>query len=234
MKSTRRSETDISDLCFARFDAMVEQGARYAVFDLDGTILRSNIVMPYVYVRRRMMHPCLFWFWFVGYLVYAGIYYRWLDARSRLLFQKRFFRRYERLPYDGVCRWSARYAQTALQHRSIVPVRELLDHLKSRGVAVSILSTGITPVVEPIAAALGVSCNCIEVKNVNGRCEVSLEALEGFKERIIEAFDPACTIAVADSRHDLPILQRVRFPVVVAGKYRAWMGQVSDAIWIKP
>lgn len=212
---------------------MIDQGARYAVFDLDGTLLRSNIVWPYMHARRRLMNPYLYWFWCLGFLLYAGIYYRWLDARGRSLFQKRFYRRYERLPYEAVCRWSARYVQTALKHRRIAPALELLGYLKSRGVAVSILSTGIAPVVEPIAAVLGVGCTCIGLNDADGLCKVALDSLEGFKERFIQTLDPARTIAVADDIHDLPVLRYVRYPVVVGRRYRPWMQQLSDGLLVR-
>lgn len=238
---------------------IIAKGAGQAVFDVDNTIVRTNITELYIYMKLKKMKERMSGFaatdgagdakwedririklltrffpvrrllWLSGFALLAP-YYLLLDYFSREAFQRVFYRRYSEFSRSDIERESRQFFQEVLVHRFIPAARDLLVCLKERGVSVMLLSTNIEPVVREVAKCFDVPYVCLKLNESNGRALVDLGNLSRFKQREIERFNPETTIAIADSKHDLPVLMHARHAVVVAKRRKRWMRKLKNSV----
>ena len=84
-----------------------------AFFDVDGTLTRTNVLMPLAWYQRAHLPPWRYYLWLTGLLLHVPIY--WLvDRIDRSLFVRLFYRRYAGLPAEPVRRWHHHYFLTIL------------------------------------------------------------------------------------------------------------------------
>lgn len=206
-------------------------GIRHAVIDVDNTIVRTNIVELYLYMKRkRMKGPARrlkWWMWLVPFALFRVPLYLAVDFRNREAFQRLFYKRYGEFTVAEVEEDAAAFFGEVLSAKRIRSTHDLIPELKRRGIEVMLLSTNIEPVVKQVARYFGVSYTCLRLLESEGRACVDLEPLPDFKGRAIAAYEPSTTLAVADSKHDLPVLSYVEHPIIVADKRKRWMERVG-------
>lgn len=78
--------------------------AKAAFFDVDGTIAKTNIVWPYVYLRLRELPMLARLFW-VPYFSTLSILYRLADKIDRGLLCRLFYFNYRGRPAGAACEW---------------------------------------------------------------------------------------------------------------------------------
>ncbi|MFC4767123.1 haloacid dehalogenase-like hydrolase, partial [Effusibacillus consociatus] len=110
----------------------------------------------------------------------------------------------------------------------------LIVHLKKKGVKVVLLSHNIEPLIKQYAKYFNVPYVCLSVKPNGNRCEVDLSKLADFKLREIQKYDPSKTIAIGDSKHDFPVLNYVKYPIVVCHKKEKWIDNLQNKPLIIP
>ena len=67
---------------------------KVAFFDVDNTIIRSNVVKPYVYMRMNEL-SALDYLWFVPLMALRAVAFLAIDRFDRSLFNKIFYRLYK-------------------------------------------------------------------------------------------------------------------------------------------
>jgi HAD superfamily hydrolase (TIGR01490 family) len=209
-----------------------------AVFDVDGTLVQTNVI-EYFFWMRLQDQPLTDWPRFLAGL--AGKSPRWLylERRSRAEFQRSFYREYDGLDVERMRRLGQE-ALTTVTLRRMFPegVRRLREHRRA-GHRVLLLTGALDVVVEPLAELLEVDVDCAHLLVRDGRLTGDLKSppaagearatlLEEYARR--HGLDLAQSFAYADAISDLPMLEAVGTPVVVnpdarlsqIGSQRGW------------
>ncbi len=194
-----------------------------AVFDVDGTLVETNVVEYFLWMRLRAQ-PLEDWPAFMAEMLREAPRWLYLERRSRAEFQRSFYRQYDGLDYE-VMRRLGREALNAVTLRRVYPegMRRIREH-KRAGHHVLLLTGALDVVVEPLAELLEVEVDCAHLLEKDGRMTGDLQSpppagearatlLEEYASRhglvLSESF------AYADSLSDLGMLELVSTPVVV-------------------
>ncbi len=200
------------------------RGDVLAVFDVDGTLVETNVVEYYFWMRLKAQ-PLEDWPAFLARM--AGQAPRWLylERRSRADFQRSFYREYEGLDYEEMKRLG-REALNEVTLRRVYPdgVRRVREHQRA-GHRVLLLTGALDVVVAPLAELLGVEVDCAHLLvDGEGRLTGDLakpppagEARGALLEEYAGAngVELGESFAYADSLSDLPMLELVGTPVAV-------------------
>ncbi len=90
-----------------------DDGMVAAFFDVDGTLTRTNVVVPLAWFQRAHLPRWRYRLWFIGLLMRAPLY--WLiDRFDRSLFVRLFYRHYAGLPAEVLRRWHKNHFATTL------------------------------------------------------------------------------------------------------------------------
>ncbi|HUP19781.1 MAG TPA: HAD family hydrolase [Gemmatimonadota bacterium] len=197
---------------------------RAAFFDVDGTLVDSDIVRYGVEIRTAEKGRAARLLWVAGFLPRVP-WYLALDAVSRTAFQKSFYRLYRGLPAEEMGRRSAALYETYVRPRLRPEALLRLQKHVRKGDTVVLVTGSVEPIVRPLADDLGVRhvlAPRLEVEGgvVSGRLEGDplagerkADAVRGFAaERGIDLGD---SFAYGDSPDDLPMLEAVGRPAVV-------------------
>jgi HAD superfamily hydrolase (TIGR01490 family) len=194
-----------------------------AVFDVDGTLVETNVVEYFLWMRLRAQ-PLEDWPGFMAQMLREAPRWLYLERRSRAEFQRSFYREYDGLDYE-VMKRLGREALDAVTLRRIYPegMRRIREH-KRAGHRVLLLTGALDVVVEPLAELLDVEVDCAHLLMKDGRLTGDLQSpppageargmlLEEYAGRngivLSESF------AYADSLSDLGMLELVGTPVAV-------------------
>ena len=194
-----------------------------AVFDVDGTLVETNVVEYFLWMRLRAQ-PLEEWPAFMARMLRQAPRWLYLERRSRAEFQRSFYREYEGLDPE-VMKRLGREALDAVTLRRVYPegMRRIREH-KRAGHRVLLLTGALDVVVEPLAALLEVEVDCAHLLIKDGRLTGDLQSpppagearaalLEDYAER--SGIMLADSFAYADSLSDLPMLEMAGTPVVV-------------------
>jgi alcohol-forming fatty acyl-CoA reductase len=194
-----------------------------AVFDVDGTLVETNIVEYFFWMRLRAQ-PLEDWPSFMAQMLREAPRWLYLERRSRAEFQRSFYREYDGLDYE-VMRRLGREALNAVTLRRVYPegMRRIREH-KRAGHRVLLLTGALDVVVEPLAELLDVEVDCAHLLVKDGRLTGDLAAPPPAGEArgtLLEEYAArngvvlADSFAYADSLSDLGMLELVGTPVAV-------------------
>jgi HAD superfamily hydrolase (TIGR01490 family) len=194
-----------------------------AVFDMDGTLLSSNVVEDYLALRIRELGPAAK-AKELGDV--AKALPRWLatERRDRSAFLRMVYRRYEGASLAELDRIVDEHL-TAPMLTKLAPaaVRAIREH-RAAGHHLVLVTGAITPLTRPIAALFDEIVTAELQIDANGRCTGLLQRppLVGesraswLRHRAAEAgWNLAASYAYADSASDLPLLRAVGHPTAI-------------------
>jgi len=199
------------------------RGDVLAVFDVDGTLVETNVVEYFLWMRLRAQ-PLDEWPAFMARMLRQAPRWLYLERRSRAEFQRSFYREYDGLDPEVMQRLG-REALDAVTLRRIYPegMRRIREH-KRAGHRVLLLTGALDVVVEPLAELLEVEVDCAHLLVKDGRLTGDLESPPPAGEArgaLLEEYAARNGIALgdsfayADSLSDLPMLELVGTPVAV-------------------
>jgi len=194
-----------------------------AVFDMDGTLLPSNVVESYLWLRlpelsnaRRAREIA----------DVARALPRWLltEKRDRGAFLRSVYRRYEGADYDELLRIvDEDVTQTVLGRLSAAAVRTVRAH-RDAGHRTILITGAVAPLARPVAPLFDEVVAADLAVGADGRCTgfLTRPPLVGegraawLRHRAAgEGWDLAASYGYADSASDLPMLRAVGHPVAV-------------------
>jgi alcohol-forming fatty acyl-CoA reductase len=208
-----------------------------AIFDVDGTIVGSNVVSYFAWLRMRELPAVLRPLWLAGFLTKVP-YYWGLDKLSRAHFNRAFYKNYagwkpSRARHLG----QESFAGFTLDRIFPEALQQLRDH-KAAGHRVVLLSGALDFLLEPMKdLADDVLCSTLAQENGAYTGELTGAPVAGdARARMLASFarrrglDLSRSYAYADSISDLPMLEAVGNPVAVnpdrrlgtAAKARGW------------
>ncbi len=194
-----------------------------AVFDVDGTLVETNVVEYYFWMRLKAQ-PIEDWPGFLAGLAQKAPRWLLLERRSRAEFQRSFYREYDGLDLEEMRRLGAE-ALNEVTLRRVYPegMRRIREH-KRAGHRVLLLTGALDIVVEPLAELLQVEVDCARLIVRDGVLTGDLEkppAAGEARGTLLEEYarahgiDLAESFAYADSLSDLPMMELVGTPVAV-------------------
>jgi len=197
---------------------------RAAFFDVDGTVVASDIVRYGVEIRTMDRSWLGRLAWIAAFLPRVP----WLlalDAWRREAFQRSFYRVYRGLEADELERRAAALFRDYIEPRIYPQARERIERHRARGEQVVLVTGSIDAIVAPLAEHLGVSSVIAPRLTVeNGRLTGELAEPPVAGERKAERMasfaaerdiDLGASIAYGDSADDLPMLERAGRAAVV-------------------
>ncbi len=194
-----------------------------AVFDMEGTIVASNVVESYVWARMADLEPADWPAELVS--VFGRIPgYLQADRRDRGEFLRTFFRRYEGCSVDGLQRLiDDHVAEFTLQKASQAAIRRVREH-RAAGHRTIVLTAAAEPFVRPLAplfdVVIGAQLDVHDGRYTGFMSSPPLvgEARAAWLRRYAaqEGIHLRHSYAYADSHSDLPLLRAVGNPVVIS------------------
>jgi HAD superfamily hydrolase (TIGR01490 family) len=195
-----------------------------AFFDVDGTLLDTNIVQFYVHFRTAHMAPLRRWFWRLAYLRRVPLLYA-LDQASRSAFNRLFYAQYEGMPAEATRALAAATFETFALPRLFEDARATVRRHQSAGDRVVLATGTLSFIAEPLAEYLSADAVLaaeLEVRdgkftgNMVGEPlsdEVKAGAVRRFASE--HGIDLSRSYAYGDSASDVAMLQVVGHPVAV-------------------
>ena len=193
-----------------------------AAFDLENTIIASNVVFSYAWLATRRLGPRDRARFTVKTIAEAPALLA-LDRRDRTDFLRYFYRRYDGASVTEMDRLGAELlADHILTKAYPAALRRVREHRKL-GHRTLLITGALDIVVNPLRPLFD-DVICAEMSQSEGRYtgellnvpptgEVRAQALRDYADE--QGFDLAESVAYADSSSDLPLLDAVGFPVAV-------------------
>lgn len=225
--------TQVRELDQSNIDELVENGLSCAIFDIDGTISDSNIGNLYFFMKRREYGFARWVLWYVLFILFRYPYFFLLDKRSRANAQRAIYALYSGYQPDQIEEMAESLFAHELLPRIYPRIAQMIAHLRDQGITVILLSSNIEPIAQQYAAHfMADACYAVPLDKICGSI-ASAEYFLMFKEKkFSEIKGSNSALVVADSHHDLPILNGTQHPVIVTKKQKAWMREVQNASFI--
>jgi len=194
-----------------------------AVFDMEGTIISSNVVESYVWTRFADLEPDDWPGELVSVFGRIPAYLQ-VDRRDRGDFLRTFFRRYEGASVETVDELIEHHvAEFMLQKASPAAIRRVREH-RAAGHRTIMITAAAEPFVRPLAPLFDVLIGAqLEVRDGRYTGFMSAPPLVGEaraawlrRHALQEGIELKHSFAYADSYSDLPLLRAVGNPVAVA------------------
>ena len=193
-----------------------------AAFDLENTLIASNVVASYAFLATRRM-PADQRLRFIGKMIAEGPTLLSLDRKDRTDFLRFFYRRYDGAPLQQIEEDSAEMFTRLILSKSFPEaIRRVREH-KAAGHRTVLITGALDFVVKPltplfddiIAAEMSVTNGRYdgELRNVPPTGETRAQVLRDYAAS--HGLSLSETVAYADSSSDLPMLEAVGFPVAV-------------------
>jgi HAD superfamily hydrolase (TIGR01490 family) len=193
-----------------------------AVFDMEGTIITSNVVESYVWTKMADLPPDEWPRELVSVFGRIPTYLQ-IDRRDRGDFLRTFFRRFEGASVEGVERLIDQHVgEFMLQKASSAAIRRIREH-RAAGHRTVLITAAAEVFVQPLAPLFDLVIGC-ELEERDGRYTGFMsspplvgEARAAWLRRWAkqEGIDLSHSYGYADSYSDLPLLRAVGNPVVV-------------------
>lgn len=195
-----------------------------AFFDVDGTVVASDIVRYGVHVRTVGISGLGRAAWIAAFLPRIP-WYLALDLVDRGAFQRSFYRIYRGMTPEGLAERAEDLFEGHVRPRLVPQALDRIEHHRGQGHPLALVTGSIRTVVEPLARHLDadhVLAPRLEVED--GRFTGALASPPLAGERKAEAvialsdragIDRSRSWAYADSRDDVPMLAAVGRPAVV-------------------
>lgn len=207
----------------------INSDIKYAIFDIDGTISRTTILTLYTYMKQKKIgNGIMYKLWLIYFAVTHIPLYLFIDSINREKFQKLFFQKLKSFSYEEVNTYAKGCFNEEIVNLFIKETVELINHFKSKGIKVILLTVSIDPLVKHYANYFDAPYECLKVKDVNGKPVVDYSNHKNLKYNYIKKFCPNEIIAIADSHHDLPILTYSNYSIIVARKKKKWTKKIKN------
>jgi len=202
--------------------------ATAAIFDVDGTLVRADVIDYYLFLVQRLL-PAGQRFRRVASVVLKAPYWLALDRFDRAKFNQSFYRSYEGLSREKVAAAASECFENILKERLLDPVVERLEEHRLRGDRLILVSGSLDFLLDPLARHLGAeACLCPALDEEEGSftgrmtCPPVIGEEKANRMRIYaqtHGIDLSLCHAYADSSSDLPILSLAGRATVVNPGY---------------
>jgi len=201
---------------------ILSEERQMAAFDLENTIIASNVVTSFAWLGTRNLSPRDRMI-FAAKAISQGPGWLALDRKDRSDFLRSFYRNYRGAPVDQIERDAAELLSDYLLAKSFpAAIRRIREH-RALGHRTVLITGALDFVVEPLAPLFDDIISA-SIGERNGRytggmvgvpptAENRYQAIADYAD--LHGIDLRESVAYADSASDLPMLEAVGFPVAV-------------------
>lgn len=194
-----------------------------AYFDVDGTLAKSNIVEPLLYIKKQSMSPFRYRFW-KAMLPIRFVYWTILDKISREKSTASIYRQYKGITIEKMNVLKVQCYQEKYRKKLFPNALDTINLLKEQGVPIVLVSGSLDIFLQPLAEELGTELLASRLESKNGIYTGNLEgiAVTG-KQKVIlinkhahqNQLDLGKCASFGDSSDDIPMLSSVKYPFVI-------------------
>lgn len=195
-----------------------------AYFDVDGTLTKSNIVDPLLYIKKRVMPAFRYKLW-KAVLPARFIYWTILDSINRGLSTASIYRQYKGISVVQMTSLQSQCYEEKYKKKLFLQAFEVISSLREKkDIRIVFVSGSLDVFLQPLAAELGAELisSCLEIKNGMYTGEMTGGAVAGERkaEMIKEharknQLDLQCCASFGNSTDDIPMLRSVKYPVAI-------------------
>lgn len=204
---------------------MMDENRRAAVFyDVDGTLVNSNVVTAYLYYAMRLPKLTERMRRLMRAAMLTPVYVA-AELTNRGLFNRLFYANYKGIAHERLRLMGREAAEKAFLPNMYREARKRVRKAREMGLTQVIVSGALDMIMEPFAKELGIDyviANRLEFADNKATGKLIPPILAGNeKKTAIERFarehniDLSRSYAFGDSRADLPMLESVGFPCFV-------------------
>ncbi len=194
-----------------------------AFFDMDGTLTKTNVLLPLVWYQRENLPSWRYRLWLTGLMVRLPVYFA-ADRFDRALFVRLFYRAYAGMDAEKVRRWHSEHFTMTLQPLVRQEALACLRQHQGQGHKVVLVTGGLDFVVEPLAQWLKANWLAAQLCERDGKFTGALatkpmvgdakgQAVRDYALR--HGIDLTKSFAYGDSVSDAKMLSQVGHPVAV-------------------
>lgn len=194
-----------------------------AYFDVDGTLTKSNIVEPLLYIKKKIMSPFMYTIWSTT-LPFRFIYWTFLDKMDREKATASIYRQYKGIPVEKMDVLRTPCYQEKYKKKLFSKALETINTLKEQGTRIVLVSGSLDIFLQFMAKELDAELisSCLKTKDGIYTGEINGRAVSGKrKAELINAhalrnqFDLKDCASFGDSADDIPMLHSVKYPVAI-------------------
>jgi len=200
-------------------------GHKAAFFDVDGTVVRSNIVWPYVHLRMQELSPLLKLLWVPWFACKAAVYLV-VDSFERSAFNRIFYRNYRGREESSADEMARTCFESYFAPRLLSGAATRIRELREQGYRVVFVTGSLDFLIAPLAEHLGVQdVIAARLESRDGQFTGALQGppvSDAEKAVKVRKFAEENDISLADSQAygdstaDLPMLEAVGHPHAVS------------------
>jgi HAD superfamily hydrolase (TIGR01490 family) len=195
-----------------------------AFFDVDGTLVQTNVVHYYVFYKWQTLSPLSRVGWLFFFMTKVP-YYALLDGMSRRRFNQVFFRNYRGIVVKEAHQWSREVLQPRLVQALFPAAYQQIQQHQACGEEIVLVTGSLDFIMEPLRVILQADqlfAASLQSKGDHFTGDLIGPPISGEeKARLIRDYARRQGIALeqsyayGDSFADLPMLQTVGYPVAV-------------------
>ena len=197
---------------------------RAIFYDVDGTLLDSNIVYVYIYYSLRLPQLKDRFRKFLQAALMSPVYAA-TELMNRGLFNKLFYANYKGISQERLAMLGQEIARDGFLPNLYPQARERIEAARSQGITQVIVSGSLQEVMQPLGEMLGIEhviANRLEFENnvATGKLVAPVIAGKG-KLEMVQKFarehgiDLSDSYAMADSESDCDLLDAVGYPIAI-------------------
>jgi HAD superfamily hydrolase (TIGR01490 family) len=194
-----------------------------AYFDVDGTLTKSNIVEPLMYIKKHVMSPSKYKLW-KAILPIRFIYWTILDKINREMSTASIYRQYKGITVEKMAALQTPCYQEKYKKKLYLKAFETVNLFKEQGIQIVLVSGSLDIFLQPLAEELdatliatslqiknGIYTGEIESRTVSGKRKAELVNEHAHKNQ----FDLEHCASFGNSTDDIPMLCSVKYPVAI-------------------
>lgn len=194
-----------------------------AYFDVDGTLTKSNIVEPLLYIKKQVMSPFSYRLW-KSVLPFRFIYWTFLDRINRERATASIYRQYKGISVEKMDVFHAPCYQEKYKKKLFPKALETVKVLREQGTRIVLVSGSLNIFLQLLAEELEAELisSCLETKDgfytgamdgraVSGKRKAELISIHAYNND----FDLGNCASFGDSADDIPMLHAVKYPVAI-------------------
>ncbi|MEG0927536.1 HAD family hydrolase [Chryseobacterium sp.] len=194
-----------------------------AYFDVDGTLAKSNIVEPLLYIKKQVMPPSRYNFW-KTMLPARFMYWTILDKISRERSTASIYRQYKGISVEKMSAWKTQCYQEKYKSKLFPNALDTVSALREQGVRIVLVSGSLDLFLQPLAEELGAELMASRLETKDGIYTGELEGIAVTGKRKAELinehahsneFNLENCASFGDSSDDIPMLYSVKYPVAI-------------------
>ncbi|MEJ5102775.1 HAD family hydrolase [Chryseobacterium sp. MYb328] len=192
-------------------------------FDVDGTLTKSNIVEPLLYIKKQVMSPFRYSLWRAG-LPFRFMYWTFLDKIDREKATASIYRQYKGISVETMDSLKTQCYQEKYQKKLFSKALETINTFKRQGTQIVLVSGSLDIFLQLLAEELGAELisSRLETKNGIYTGEMEGRAVSGKRKAELirqhahsNQFTLENCASFGDSGDDIAMLSSVQYPVAV-------------------